>query len=398
MSAARLSPLSRRAVLSGAAALAAAVPFRSPALAQSGPLKIGLMLPYTGTYARLGRFIDAGFRLLIDQRGGKLGGRDVFFVQLDDESKVESATTNINRLVGREKVDVVIGSVHSGVAIAMVKVARESGTLLIIPNAGANEATGLLCAPNIFRTSFSNWQANYPAGKAMADAGLKTVVTIGWRYTAGDEMIAAFTEAYVEQGGRIVEALTLPFPQTGFEPLIARIAQRKPDAVFAFFAGGGAVKFVRDYAAAGLNKTIPLYGPGFLTDGTLEAQGEAADGIRTTLHYADDLDHPANLAFLKAFKAATGKDGDIYAVQGYDAAALLDIGLRAVGGDTKARDAMIAAMAAAKIDSPRGPLSFNKAHNPIQNIYLREVRHGRNELVAIAQAAVNDPARDCRLV
>ena len=85
-------------------------------------------------------------------------------------------------------------------------------------------------------------------------------------------------------------------------------------------------------------------------------------------------------------------------MQGYDAAALLDIGLRAVGGDTKARDKMIAAMGAAKIDSPRGPLSFNKAHNPIQNIYLREVRNGRNELVSIAQAEVNDPARDCRLV
>jgi branched-chain amino acid transport system substrate-binding protein len=397
MSDAPLSPLSRRAVLSGTAALAATLPFRSPASAESKALKIGLMLPYTGTYARLGQFIDAGFRLLVDQRGGKLGGREVFFVQLDDESKVDAATTNMNRLVSREKVDVVIGTVHSGVAMAMVKVARESGTLLIIPNAGANDATGLLCAPNIFRTSFSNWQANYPAGKVMAAAGLKNVVTVTWRYTAGAEMVGAFTEAFVEHGGKIVEALTLPFPETSFQPLIARIAQLKPDAVFAFFAGGGAVKFVKDYAAAGLNKSVPLYGAGFLTDGTLEAQGEAAAGIRTTLHYADNLDHPANLAFHKAFKATTGKDGDIYAVQGFDAAALLDIGLKAVGGDARARDGMIAAMGAAKIDSPRGPLSFNKAHNPIQNIYLREVRNGRNELVSIALAEVNDPARDCRL-
>ena len=209
-------------------------------------------------------------------------------------------------------------------------------------------------------------------------------------------MIGAFTEAFVEHGGRIVEALTLPFPENSFQPLIAKIAQLKPDAVFAFFAGGGAVKFVKDYAAAGLNKTVPLYGAGFLTDGTLEAQGEAANGIRTTLHYADNLDNPANLAFLKAFKAATGKDGDIYAVQGFDAAALLDIGLKAVGGDVKARDKMIAAMGMATIDSPRGPLSFNKAHNPIQNVYLREVRNGRNELVGVAQAEVNDPARNCR--
>ena len=94
----------------------------------------------------------------------------------------------------------------------MVKVARETGTLLIIPNAGANEATGLLCAPNIFRTSFSNWQANYPAGKVMADAGLKNVVTITWRYTAGDEMIGAFTEAFVEQGGQDRRSLDAAVP------------------------------------------------------------------------------------------------------------------------------------------------------------------------------------------
>lgn len=396
----RLPPLSRRALLTGAAGAAtlATLPrFATPAIAQPAPLKVGLMLPYTGTFAKLGQFIDDGFRLRVEQLGGKLGGREVTFVQVDDESKPETATDNMNRLVGRDKVDVVIGTVHSGVAMAMVKVARDSGTLLIIPNAGANDATGPACAPNIFRTSFSNWQTTFPMGKVMADAGIKNVATITWKYTAGAEMIGAFSENFTKNGGKIVEDLTLPFPQVEFQALITRIAQLKPDAVFSFFAGGGAVKFVKDYAAAGLHKSIPLYGAGFLTDGTIEAQGEAANGLKTTLHYADNLDNPANVAFLKAFKAKTQKDGDIYAVQGFDAASLLEIGLGAVKGDAAARDAMVKAMAAAKIDSPRGPLSFNKAHNPIQNIYLREVRNGRNELVSIAQSAVDDPARGCRM-
>lgn len=396
----RLPLITRRTLLSGAASaatLAATSPFGSPAIAKGAPLKVGLMLPYTGTYAKLGQFIDDGFRLYVEQKGGKLGGRDIVFVQVDDESKPEAATDNMNRLVGREKADVVIGTVHSGVAMAMVKVARDTKTLLIIPNAGANDATGPACAPNIFRTSFSNWQTTYPMGKVMAGAGIKNVVTITWRYTAGAEMIGAFAENFTQNGGKVVEDLTLPFPEVEFQALITRIASLKPDAVFSFFAGGGAVKFVKDYAAAGLNKTIPLYGAGFLTDGTLEAQGDAAAGIKTTLHYADNLLHPANVAFLKAFKTKTGKDGDIYAVQGYDAGALLDIGLGAVDGDDAARDKMIAAMGAAKIDSPRGPLSFNKGHNPIQNIYLREVKNGRNEMVSIAQADVDDPARGCKM-
>lgn len=394
------SGLTRRSLLTGAAGaatLVAAPHLRAPAIAQGAPLKVGLMLPYTGTFAKLGQFIDAGFRLYVEQKGGKLGGREITFVQVDDESKPEAATDNMNRLVGREKVDVVLGTVHSGVAMAMVKVARDTNTLLIIPNAGANDATGPQCAPNIFRTSFSNWQTTYPAGKVMIDAGLKNVATITWRYTAGAEMMGAFAENFTKLGGKVVEDLTLPFPEVEFQALLTRIATLKPDAVFSFFAGAGAVKFVKDYAAAGLNKTIPLYGAGFLTDGTLEAQGAAANGIKTTLHYADNLDNPANVAFLRAFKTKTNMDGDIYAVQGYDAGALLDIGLSAVGGDHKARDKMVSAMGAAKIDSPRGPLSFNKAHNPIQNIYLREVRNGRNEFVSIAQTNVDDPARGCRM-
>ena len=392
--------LTRRRLLTGAAGaatFAAAPSIFSPAIAQNAPLKVGLMLPYTGTFAKLGQFIDDGFKLYVEQKGGKLGGREIVFVQVDDESKPEAATDNMNRLVGREKADVVVGTVHSGVAMAMVKVARDTKTMLIIPNAGANDATGPACAPNIFRTSFSNWQCTYPMGKVMADAGIKNVVTITWRYTAGAEMVGAFSENFTKNGGKIVEDLTVPFPEVEFQALITRIATLKPDAVFSFFAGGGAVKFVKDYAAAGLNKTIPLYGAGFLTDGTIPAQGEAANGIKTTLHYADNLDNPTNLAFLTAFKAKTSKDGDIYAVQGYDAAALLDIGLTSAGGDAAAQDKMIAAMGAAKIDSPRGPLSFNKAHNPIQNIYLREVKNGRNELVKIAQEAVDDPARGCKL-
>ena len=391
--------LNRRGfVLGSAGMLLSASPFKlvSPAIAQGAPLRVGFMLPYSGTFAKLGKFIDDGFRLYVDQQGGQLGGRRIEFVQVDDESKPESATDNMNRLVGREKVDLVIGTVHSGVAMAMVKVARDSNTALIIPNAGVNEATGPMCAPHIFRTSFSNWQVCQPMGKVMFDAGHRNVATITWRYAAGEQMTGAFKEGFTKAGGKVVEDLALPFPEVEFQALITRIATLKPDAVFAFFAGGGAVKFVKDYAAAGLNKTIPLYGAGFLTDGTIPAQGADANGIKTTLHYADDLDNAANKAFLSAFKAKTGQDGDIYAVQGYDAAALLAEGLKATKGDWSARSQVLDAMRAAKFESPRGPMSFNKAGNPVQNVYLREVRNGRNELVSIAGASVDDPARGCR--
>jgi branched-chain amino acid transport system substrate-binding protein len=303
----------------------------------------------------------------------------------------------MNRLVGRDKVDVVVGTVHSGVVMAMAKVARDTNTMLIVPNAGANDVTRALCAPNIWRTSFTNWQPCFPMGKVMYDAGHRNVMTITWRYAAGQEDVEALKESFVKLGGKVTEELYLPFPQVEFQALITQIAQKKPDAVFAFFAGGGAVKFVKDYAAAGLKDKIPLYGPGFLTDGTLPAQGKDAEGLKTTLHYADDLDNSANKAFLEAFKKKTNEVGDVYAVQGYDAAALLAIGLDAVKGDFAAKEKMFAAMGAAKIDSPRGPISFSKANNIVQNIYLRQVKDGMNRYVSVAHANLADPATGCKL-
>ena len=179
--------------------------------------------------------------------------------------------------------------------------------------------------------------------------------------------------------------------------MLTEIAATKPDAVYTFFAGGGAVKFVKDYAGAGLKKSIPLYGAGFLTDGTLEAQGDAADGLFTTLHYADSLGTPRDNAFRLAYAKAYKLQPDVYAVQGYDAAQMLAIGLNAVKGDVSKKAEIDAALQKAKIDSPRGAFSLSKAHNPVQDIYLRQVVGKENKLVGVASKSLADPARGCRM-
>ena len=139
--------------------------FPTPAIAQGAPLRVGFMLPYTGTYAALAKNIDNAFRQYVAEKGDKLGGRALEYVMVDDQAEPSKATDNMNKLVDRDKVDVVVGTVHSGVQMAMVKIARETGKLMIIPNAGADAATRAACAPNMFRTSFSNWQPCFPMGK-----------------------------------------------------------------------------------------------------------------------------------------------------------------------------------------------------------------------------------------
>jgi branched-chain amino acid transport system substrate-binding protein len=188
----------------------------------------------------------------------------------------------------------------------------------------------------------------------------------------------------------------VPFPSTEFQANLSEIASLKPDAVFVFFAGAGAAKFVKDYAAAGLREKIPLYGSGFLTDGVLAAQGPAAEGVKTTLHYADSLDNAANRKFREAFKKATSREADVYAVAGYDTVNLLAQALAKVQGDTSAQKELIAALEGARIDSPRGPFRFSRAHNPIQNVYLRQVKGGREVVLGVAQKDAEDPAAGCK--
>ncbi len=392
---------SRRLILTRSAAIigTASAGFLLPEIvrAQSAKVRVGFILPYTGTYAQLGVAIENGFRMAINEQGGKLGGREIEYFKVDDESEPSKAIENANKLVQRDKVDVLVGTVHSGVQMGIQKVARESGVLSLIPNAGAHAATRSLCAPNVFRTSFTNSQPTLALGKAMVAKGHKKAVWITWKYAAGDEAFEGFKESYTKAGGTIVKELGVPFPQVEFQALLTEIAALKPDAVACFFAGGGAAKFIRDYAAAGLKGKIPLYGSGFLTEGILEAAGPAADGIITTLHYSDSLNTPRNNKFRLDYATAFRSQPDVYAVQGYDTGLLLVQGANAVKGNLSNKAALYKAMEGAVIDSPRGKWTMSKAHNPVQDIYLRQVEKGENKVIGIAAKALSDSGAGCKM-
>ncbi len=387
--------LSRSAALIGAASTGLLLP--ELARAQSGKIRVGMMLPYTGTFAQLGVAIENGFRLAIDEQGGKLGGREIEYFKVDDESEPSKGIENANKLVQRDKVDVIVGTVHSGVQMGIHKVARDSGVLSLIPNAGVHIATRGQCAPNVFRTSFSNSQPTRALGAAMVAKGHKRAVWITWKYAAGDEAFEGFKEGYLAAGGTIIKELGLPFPNVEFQALLTEIAALKPDAVACFFAGGGAAKFITDYAAAGLKGKIPLYGSGFLTEGMLEAAGPAADGIMTTLHYGDSIETPRNKAFRLAYAKTFKLQPDVYAVQGYDTGLLLVHGANAVKGDLNNKPALYKAMETVTIDSPRGKWTMSKSHNPVQDMYLRVVEKKENKVIGVAAKALADSGAGCKM-
>ena len=154
---------------------------------------------------------------------------------------------------------------------------------------------------------------------------------------------------------------------------------------------------MRDYAAAGLKGKIPLYGSGFLTEGVIDAAGGAAEGVYTTLHYSDSLETPKNTAFRNSFATKFKAMPDVYAVQGYDAGQLLMLGANAVKGDLSNKKALYAAMEGVTIDSPRGKWKMSPSHNPIQDIYLRQVVGKENKVISVAAKQLADSGAGCKM-
>src|SRR3954464_12624418 len=130
--------LTRSAAVVGAASAGLLLP--QIVRAQGNKVRVGLMLPYTGTFAQLGVAIENGVRMAINEKGGKLGGREIEWFKVDDQSEPAKGVENANLLVQRDKVDVLIGTVSSAVQMGIHKVARDTGVLSLIPNAAGDAA------------------------------------------------------------------------------------------------------------------------------------------------------------------------------------------------------------------------------------------------------------------
>ena len=340
------------------------------ARAQAEDLTVGLILPFSGVYASLGEYIENGFNLGLEHFGDDLEGHTVSIVRADTETDPATGLALTRRLVLQDRVDVLVGVVSSAVLGGIRDFVHGSGVPLIVANAGNNDMTGPRCSPNIIRLSFSNAMINRPMGAWVADQGVERVFVMAPDYAAGHQMIGAFTETFTAAGGEVVGEAFPPLAGTlDYAPFLAAAGESGADAVYAFFGGSAAITFVRQYHDFGLDQTLPLYGPGFLTSAAyVDVQGEAADGIVTALHYVPAIDTPENRRFQEGYQAAYGAVGSEYALAGYDAAHLVVEALRVSAGDP---DAFAAALRQADFVGPRGPLEIDPAtNNVIQNIYI----------------------------
>ncbi len=372
----------------------------------SGPLKIGVLLPYSSIYAVLGQSITEGMKMYFESVGNKAGGREIQLITEDEGDQPPAAAQKARKLVEQDQVDLVAGIVSSGVAGAIRDFFHDNKKFLILANAGANALTRAAKSPYIFRASFSNWQVNWPMGTwAAANIGKKAFVSAP-DYAAGKETVSAFRNSFEAAGGQIVKVQLTPFPQMGDPaPFMAEIKDAAPDFIYAFYSGSAATTFVKAYADFGLAGAIPLAGSGFIVEqDVLPAHGDAALGVRSCLHWALTLDNPENKKFVEEFGKRTieggNKGANVFALQGYDTARVLVEALNAVQGDVSKAEALMEAFGKVSFNSPRGPFKLDpNTHNVINPLYIREVQKTGDTLANIVIASlgeVPDPGDDSK--
>ena len=365
------------------------------------PVKIGMITTLSTKAGYLGEEIRDGFQLAIDQEDGKLGGIPVELLVDDDGRKPEKAKQIADRFIQRDKVKILTGIVFSNVAIAVVPKVVQQDVIYISANAGPSLLAGKGCHPNYFNVAYQNDNLDEVVGKYVTEAGFKNVYLLAPNYPAGKDHLAGFKRYYK---GAIAGEVYTKLGQSDYAAEIAALRAAKPDAVFFFLPGGMGINFIKQYAQAGLNQTIPVFGPAFSFDERLlQAVKDAALGVKNGSQWTHDLDNPANRQFVAAYRKAYGRTPTLYASQGYDAARLLGSALKQVGGDVSQMDALRQAIRKADFESVRGKFSFSANQHPVQDLYIREVvkdadgTYTNKTLKAVFTDHSNVYLEDCKL-
>jgi branched-chain amino acid transport system substrate-binding protein len=375
-------------------ALLGAILCAAPPAYAKDPIKVGFLAPFVGVYTQLGVDMDRGFKLYMEEIGYRAGGREIKVVTEDTEGKPELGPTKARKLIENEKVNLLAGIVHSGVAVSIRDIVTDAKVPLIISNAGAPELTGKLKSPYIFRVSFANGQQDLAGGwYAYHKLGFKRMIVIAADYSAGRDKANGFMKYFKEAGGTVVEEIYPPLTTNDFGPYLTKISSRAKgvDAVWSFFSGSGSIRLITQYEEYGLKDTVPLFVIGdTIDDSVLPSMKDAAVGVRSYHQYADTLKNPENEKFVKAYQAKYKVSPGTFSEQGYVAAKVIAMAIDAAKGNLDDKDAFLAALSRLKFNAPRGPFAFDANQNVILPVYIRRVDKVQGQLRNVILDSIPD--------
>ncbi len=358
-------------------------------------VKIGVILPMTGPSASTGRQIDAAIKLWMAQSGGKAGGKKVEVIIKDDAGVADTTRRLAQELVVNDKVVALAGFGLTPLALATAPIATQSKTPMVVMAAATSMITE--ASPYIVRTSFTLPQVSIGIAEWAAKNKIKKVVTLVADYGPGNDAEKFFSSQFQLNGGVITDKLRTPLRGADFAPVLQKVRDLSPDALFVFLPSGQGAQFMKQFGERGLDKAgIKLIATGDVTDDDqLNDMGDVALGVVNSHHYSAAHNSAANKKYVADFQAANKFRPNFMSVGGYDGMRVIFKALdttKGVGGD-----ALLAAMKGQIFESPRGPVLIDaQTRDVVQDVYIRKVERVNGQLFNVefdTIKSVKDPGK-----
>lgn len=373
--------MDRRQFLKSTAAGAALVGLGSApwqkALAQEGPIRIGLLAPLTGVVASGGREMVEGTQFFFESIKNTVAGRKIELIIEDDASNPDTALQKARRLVEQSNVNWLIGNLLANTGLAVANYVKGTGTPYFIPIIAADDLTQRHGIRNVVRVAgYSASQFTRPLADWALKQGYKRIATISQDYTFGHEQCGGLAQTFTEGGGTIVQQFWHPLNTADFSPYLGQIANMKVDAVFAMETGADATRLIQQYASFGLKGKIPLLGAMNATDqSVIRTLGDECEGIISPAHFAEGADNPTTQKFVADYTAKFQKTPSLYGFSMYSGAMWVSKAMEAMAGKIDNRDQFIDTVMKTQLaDSPLGKtVRLDEFGNPIYDVYIRKV-------------------------
>jgi branched-chain amino acid transport system substrate-binding protein len=364
--------------------------------AQADSIKIGLILPMTGPIASTGRQIDAAVKLFTAQQGGRVAGRKLEVLVRDDAGVPDTTRRLAQELVVNDKVAVLAGFGLTPCALAAAPIATQSKTPLVVMAAGTSSITE--ASPFVTRTSVTLPQVAVGMAEWSNKNGIKKVMTLVADYGPGIDAEKFYADRVTLNGGSVLEKLRTPLRSPDFAPVLQKVRDNKPDALFVFLPSGQGAAFMKQFAERGLDKAgIKLIATGDVTDDDqLNDMGDVALGVVNSHHYSAAHPSAMNKKFVADFQAANKFRPNFMAVAAWDGMRLIYNAVQSTKGQGGG-DALLAAMKGQIFESPRGKIHIDaQTREVVQDIYIRKVEKKDGQLWNVefdVQKEVKDPGK-----
>ena len=373
--------ISRRTMLAGTAAGAAAAAFKfpTPAIAQNAPFKLGLLTVKTGPLAQGGIQMEQGIVTYLKEKNYTFAGRKVDFISADSGGNPAGAKTKAQELIERDKVDSIVGPLAAFELLAITDyIAQQKTPLLSL--AAAEDMTQRRPNPYFVRASATSSQAMHPmADYAAKELKLKNVITVSEDFAFGYEQMGGFQQTFEDNGGKILKKLWPPIVTPDYTPYLAQIADC--DGVCQGFAGSNPLRFMKQYVAAGLKYPV-VSGETGGDDALMHSFGDEAIGMYSCCPYTLDLQNESNKRFVAAMQKDYKVDPGFYAAGLYINGMVVEAALEKTGGKSDNKEELIKAMRSVSLtDTPRGPVKFDHFGNVIGNFYVRKVEKANGKMM-----------------